>query len=795
MGIVMSVTNNRRAIAEEAHTNGDVLHGATIKVKGIVQGVGFRPFIYQIAIRHRLTGWVRNTSGEVEIELTGRRADIAAFTEALGRESPPMARIETVSVERHPSERHDSFEIRESESQEGRYQIVSPDIATCNACLAEALDPQDRRHRYPFTNCTNCGPRFTIIQDIPYDRPLTTMRHFQMCSDCQREYDDPADRRFHAQPNACPACGPRLELLDNKGVPVTHEDPITQTAGLLKQGQIVAIKGLGGFLIACDATNPQAVRLLRKRKQRPAKPLAIMVTDLEEAARHCQVSEAESRLLASQHAPIVLLQWDRERSGITEEVAPGLNHLGVMLPYTPLHHLLLQETGLPLVMTSGNLSEEPIAKDNDEALRRLRGIADCFLVHNRDIYSRYDDSVFMVEGDVPRPLRRARGYAPYPVHLAFDTQQVLACGAEMKNTFCITRDNHAFVSQHIGDMENAETLHHFESTLDLYKKLFRLDPRIVAYDLHPEYLSTKYAHSLAENDPGLTMIPVQHHHAHIASCLAEHGMTGPVIGVALDGLGYGSDGTLWGGEFLIADMVGFQRAGHLENVPMPGGATAITRPYRMAVSYIHTLLGDAQWRELPSLSQIDQREEEVMLRQMERGLNAPLTSSCGRLFDAVSAITGVRGTADYEAQAAIELEMLAPSCTGLASLGRYPFSIQEQKSTHIVRLGELIEAVVRDARQGTAATLISGKFHNTMVAVIVDMCKRLRLETGITTIALSGGVFQNRLLFRLSLAALEKDGFKVLTHHLVPANDGGLSLGQAAVGHFVASGERSKVCV
>jgi len=791
----MSVTNSGHVLADKAHERDDTLHGATIKVRGVVQGVGFRPFVYQLAARHGLTGWVRNTSGEVEIELSGGREAITAFVKALEREAPPLARIEEASVERHPPGRYTAFEIRESEPQQGRYQLVSPDIATCDACLCELLDPKDRRYGYPFTNCTNCGPRFTIIEEVPYDRRRTTMSRFQMCPACQREYDDPADRRFHAQPNACPVCGPRLELLEGDGTRAAGEATIARTAELLRQGRTVAVKGLGGFLLACDATNAEAVKRLRGRKSRPSKPFAIMVANLEEAVRHCHLSDIEAGLLTSQQAPIVLLRWRKNKSDIVREVAPGLDYLGVMLPYTPLHHLLLRATGLPLVMTSGNLSEEPIAKDNEEALERLRGIADCFLVHDRDVYSRYDDSVFMVEEGIPRALRRARGYAPYPIHLAFEARQALGCGAELKNTFCITRGKHAFISQHIGDMENAETLQHFESTLELYERLFRLDPRIVAYDLHPEYLATKYALALAETRPDLILVAVQHHHAHIASCLAEHGVSGPVIGVALDGLGYGSDGTLWGGEFLIADLAGFRRAGHFENVPMPGGAAAIVRPYRMAVSYMHTLLGDGRWREVPSLSHIDTREAEVILRQIERGLNAPLTSSCGRLFDAVSAIAGVRGVVDYEAQAAIELEMAAPPESQVATLGRYPFSIEGASAgCHIVRLGRLIEGVVEDAQRGISKPSISGKFHNTIAAVIADMCRILRRETGISTVALSGGVFQNRLLFRVSVAALRREGFEVLTHRLVPANDGGLSLGQAVVGHFVASGERSRAC-
>jgi hydrogenase maturation protein HypF len=750
--------------------------------------------VYQLATRHKLTGWVRNTSGEVEIELAGLGSSIETFIQALQKEAPPLARIESMVVERHSSGSYNSFQIRESQPQEGSHQLVSPDIATCETCLKEVFDPKDRRYRYPFTNCTNCGPRFTIIQDIPYDRPRTTMCAFEMCPDCLREYNDPSDRRFHAQPNACPVCGPRVDLLDACGVRIECDDAITKAAALLKQGHIVAVKGLGGFLLACDATDVTAVQRLRQRKHRPSKPFAIMVATLKEAQQHCDMSDAEASLLASPHVPIVLARWKRADSTIVGDIAPGLAHIGMMLPYTPLHHILMRAVDHPLVMTSGNLSEEPIAKDNDEALRRLKGIADFFLVHNRDIYSRYDDSVFVIEGNIPRPVRRARGYAPYPVHLAFQTQQVLACGAELKNTFCLTRDNHAFISQHIGDMENLETLRHFEDTLSLYKRLFRINPRIVAYDPHPEYLATKHALSLATDDPSLTLIPVQHHHAHIASCLAEHGVTGPVIGVAMDGLGYGSDGMLWGGEFLIADLSSFHRAGHFESVPMPGGAAAILKPWRMAIGYIHTLLDKPLWRELAAFRAVERNEGAVVLQQLERKLNAPLTSSCGRLFDAVAAIAGVRSVVEYEAQAAIELEAVAPPDSETTTLNSYPYSITTASTAKVVRLGELIEAVVNDARHGVAASAISGRFHMTVATIIIDMCQRLRRDAGINTVVLSGGVFQNRLLFRVAVAALEREGFHVLTHRLVPSNDGGLSLGQAVVAHFVASGRRSKAC-
>jgi len=746
-----------------------------VSVRGVVQGVGFRPFIYQLATKHRLTGWVVNTSGDVKIEVEGKQEALDRFLLELQRDAPPLSNIEEVVAEEAAPAGYPVFEIRHSLAVEGKYQLVSPDIATCDACRSELLSPDDRRYRYPFTNCTNCGPRFTIIDDIPYDRPNTTMRHFIMCPDCQREYDNPLDRRFHAQPNACPVCGPSLQLMDADGKAVPCNDVITAASTLLREGKVVAIKGLGGFHLACDAASSHAVQSLRHRKRRPYKPLAIMVDTMESVREHCTVSAEEEGLLTSPQCPIVLLPW-KEDSSVSRNVAPELKYLGVMLPYTPLHHVLLRETGLPLVMTSGNISEEPIAKDNDEALRRLRGIADFFVMHNRDIRARYDDSVAIVERGKPQLIRRARSYAPYPIHLPFEARQVLACGAELKNTFCMTKDNYAFVSQHIGDMENLETLEHFEDTIGLYKRLFRLEPEAVAYDLHPEYLSTKYAKERAGDLP---LIGVQHHHAHIVSCMVENAVQSPVIGVALDGTGYGSDGTIWGGEFLIVDYKSFTRAGHLQPVPMPGGAAAVERPYRMAFSYVYSLLGqEALDQGLAFLREANSEEIDVMKQQIERGLNAPLTSSCGRLFDAVSALLGIRGRVDYEAQAAVELQMAATGHT--EAVRAYPYSIGERDGVRVVELKELFQAILDDiAERPTPA--ISLRFHHTVADMVAEMCLRVSRETGLSTVALSGGVFQNRLLQRLTVAALESKGFEVLTHALVPTNDGGISLGQAVV--------------
>jgi hydrogenase maturation protein HypF len=768
------------------------LKSASISVRGIVQGVGFRPFVYGLAIKHNLRGWVYNTSEDVKIEIEGAGEAIKQFEQELETKAPPLAHIENIAVRYHSPRGYESFEIRQSQAQAGRYQLISPDVATCQACLGELLNPEDRRYRYPFTNCTNCGPRFTIIENMPYDRLKTTMRYFQMCPRCQAEYDNPLDRRFHAQPNACPKCGPQVQLVDNRGNPLADSNPIVAAGQLLKEGKIVAVKGLGGFLLACDATSDTAVKTLRQRKKRPSKPFAVMVASVDEAKRHCYVLPEEEELLTSTQSPIVLMIW-REVSCVSREVAPNLWFLGIMLPYTPLHHILLRDTGRPLVMSSGNLSEEPIARDNDEALRRLSGIADYFLVHNRDIYSRYDDSVAVVERGTGQLVRRARSYAPYPIRLPFRTRQVLGCGAEEKNTFCLTRDNYAFLSQHIGDMENVETLEHFESTISLYKRLFHIEPEIFAHDLHPDYLATKYARELGES--GMKLVPVQHHHAHIASCMADNGLESPVIGVAFDGTGMGADGNIWGGEFLVTGYRDYKRVGHLEYLPLPGGAAAIKRPYRTAIGYVLTLLGeDALSRDSPVMREVDDVEIEVIKRQVERKINSPLTSSMGRLFDAISALLGIRGAIDYEGQAAVELEMAAYSGLIARSVSddaipgddeSYPYHIIEDHGIKIVRLKDLLAAVVEDLNQGDSKSLISLKFHNTVARMIGEMCRLAADETGITQIALSGGVFQNRLLLRKAVKLLESSGFQVFTHRQVPCNDGGISLGQAVIANFV----------
>ena len=758
------------------------LSARRIHITGVVQGVGFRPFVYNLATRLGLSGWVLNSAG-VEIEAIGPAAMLDDFVEQLRSEAPPMARIERITITdlppssiQHPTS--SAFTIHHSEARPGEFQPISPDVAICDDCLRELFDPDDRRYHYPFINCTNCGPRFTIIRDVPYDRPKTTMAPFRMCSDCQTEYDDPTNRRFHAQPNACPVCGPRVRFqIPNLSF---DEEAIQATRRVLAEGGIVAVKGLGGFHLACDATGDAAIARLRERKGRVDKPFAIMSFDLETVERYCEVSDEEQTLLTSRERPIVLLR-QRPDSPISPLVAPGNKYLGVMLPYTPLHYLLLEPEisdlsfPLALVMTSGNYSEEPIATDNDEALERLSDLADTFLLHDRDIHARCDDSVTRVFAGTELPVRRSRGYAPYPVHLPFPVRQVLAVGAELKNTFCLTRDRYAFLSQHIGDVENYETLCFFEQMVEQLARTFRIHPEIVACDMHPAYLATRYAQRLVSEN--LELVQVQHHHAHIAACMAENGLVGerPVIGVAFDGTGYGTDGAVWGGEFLVADYGSFRRAAHLRYVPLPGGDAAIRRPYRTALA--HLWAAEVPWEEdLPPVAAAPTTERAVLARQLERGLNAAPTSSIGRLFDAVSALTGVRQEINYEAQAAIELEMLVEEGVKEA----YPFGLGEE-----VDPTPVIRAIVADVQAGVPAGLVAAKFHNGLATMIRDVCLWLREETGLDEVALSGGVFQNVTLLGKAVPLLQEAGFTVYVHHLVPPNDGGISLGQAIVAHVV----------
>lgn len=771
-----------------------------IHVTGVVQGVGFRPFIYTLAIEHDLKGWVRNTSAGVDIEVQGTAAALDAFTHAITAQAPPLARIESVRSEVIGLDGgYDRFEIRHSHGVAGAYQPISPDVATCDDCLREILDPEDRRYRYAFTNCTNCGPRFTIIQDIPYDRPQTTMSPFTMCPACQAEYDDPLNRRFHAQPNACPDCGPHLELLPSPdheipaGWDDLPEDAIDAARDLLKAGHIVAIKGLGGFHLACDATSPRAVQELRRRKGRAAKPFALMLPNLELAMQYCAISFAAAEALTSRERPIVLLpvkpHWainTEHLPPLADEVAPGLREIGVMLPYTPLHHLLLQPApDFPpaLVMTSGNYSEEPIATGNADAVQRLGPMVDAFLLHNRNIYIRNDDSVIRALKDSMMPLRRSRGYAPYPVELPFEAPLILAAGAELKNTFCLTRAQHAFMSQHIGDLANYDALQSYQHSIDHMERLFRVKPELVAHDAHPDYMASKYAVQRADADH-LPRVVIQHHHAHLASCLAENRIPpeDPAIGIIFDGTGLGTDHAIWGGEILIGSYSWYRRFAHLAYIPLPGGDAATLRPYRTALA--HLWQAGIPWNDdLAPVGHASDQERTIIRQQLVKQLNAPLTSSMGRLFDAVAALTGVLQLVTYEAQGAIWLEAQADE----GETGSYPFAIQtpaEAKGPHLIDPAPVLRAIIADLRGGVPVPVIAARFHNGVADIIQAICEAARDATGIRRAVLSGGVFQNATLYRQTIPRLEEIGLTVYTHQLVPPNDGGLALGQAAIAAY-----------
>ncbi|MBZ5565209.1 MAG: carbamoyltransferase HypF [Acidobacteriia bacterium] len=747
-----------------------------ISVAGIVQGVGFRPSVYRLAIERRLTGFITNTAAGVSIEIEGEKEAVEEFLAQLPAAAPPLARITEIHVKEIACNHDAEFRILPSRTGEERRALISPDVALCDDCLHEMLDPADRRYRYPFINCTNCGPRYTIVRDIPYDRARTSMAVFAMCANCRREYDDPLDRRFHAQPNACWECGPRVELWDGTGRKIIGDDPIREAAARLADGRIVAVKGLGGFHLAVDATNSDAVARLREAKRRVDKPFAIMAADFAAAEQCCQVDALSAGLLKKPERPIVLLR-KKELCPIADAVAPFHHDLGVFLPYTPLHHLLFADGQFrALVMTSGNISEEPIAIENQEALTRLRGIADFFLVHNRDILLRCDDSVARVVGGRVRQARRSRGYVPAPVFLGEDLPPVLAVGGELKNTICLTRSREAFLSQHIGDLENLESYRFFESTIESLKRILEIEPKVLAYDLHPDYFSTRWA--LAQT--GVERVGVQHHHAHIASCMAENHLDGRVIGFALDGTGYGTDGRIWGGELLMATYADFERLAHLDDVPMPGGAAAINEPWRMAVGYLAKYFGEEflDW-DIPFVRQLDQRQVRILLRAVERGVNSPLTSSCGRLFDAVAALVGVRQRVNYEAQAAIELEASIPPDANEDVA--YPFDVGEDGTGWIVNPAPMLRALLSDLRAGVPVGVLSRRFHLGLVSALAATAERVRRQCGLDRVCLSGGTFQNVFLFENLVRHLTAAGFKVFTHAEVPAGDGGLSLGQALV--------------
>jgi hydrogenase maturation protein HypF len=748
-----------------------------LKVNGIVQGVGFRPFIFQLAQKYGLKGEVANTSAGVSILVEGLSANVTSFEADLATQAPPLAYIVDIASQSGTVKHYADFAIVKSQGESEMSTLISPDVSICDDCLAELLDPGNRRYHYPFINCTNCGPRYTIIGDIPYDRPKTSMRHFIMCAACQAEYDEPTNRRFHAQPNACDDCGPCVGLFDNLKNEIDKQDPVGKAVELLKQGHILAIKGLGGYHLAADAANTDAVRRLRRRKMREEKPFAVMSADLAAIRGYAAVNTEEEQLLTSIRRPIVLLK-KKVRNLISEQVAPRNNYFGVMLPYTPLHYLLLQYDFTALVMTSGNLSEEPIAIDNEDAFKRLAAIADYFLIHDRTIYLRSDDSIVRHIAGAERFIRRSRGVVPIPVFLKNEVPPILACGAELKNTICVTRQDKAFLSQHIGDLENIATYDFFKLTVDHLKRILDIQPEIIACDMHPDYLSTQFA----AEQVTIPNIQVQHHHAHVVSCMAEHKLEGAVIGLAFDGTGFGTDGTIWGGEILIAGSHEFKRAGHLATVAMPGSAAAIKEPWRMAISYLQQTFGDNfQNLDLPVLGEIETEKVNILREMIAKKVNSPLTSSLGRLFDGVAAICGIRKQVSFEGQAAMEFEMLAADATN--QMYDYQW---ETGVSHRLLTAPIIEGVVADIQNRVPIAKISAKFHRTLIRLFAEFCDLIRRENDLNRVVLSGGCFQNATLLSGLMQALHAKKFEVFTHQQVPANDGGISLGQAVVAAAVA---------
>ena len=786
-----------------------------LTISGIVQGVGFRPFVYRVANRLCLTGWVRNCSAGVLLEIQGAATALSDFNEEVRSNAPPLSSISSVTQENLPVLPEETgFTILASTQGEPAIQIA-PDTAICPDCLKELLDPSDRRYLYPFINCTNCGPRYSIIKSAPYDRQYTTMAEFQQCPDCLAEYRDPNDRRFHAQPNACPVCGPQVSLLDTAGnKQAAGVEAIEECIRLLLEGKIIAIKGIGGYHLAVDACNHQAVKRLRERKKRDEKPFAVMAADMNTARKLACLNTMEEKLLASPESPIVIVRKSND-CPVSPLVAPENAWLGLMLPYAPLHYLLFRVNAgkresdeaiktsneplhrfttsplhrfTALIMTSANISDEPIVYQNSDAIQRLGNIADFFLVHNRPIHIRCDDSVIRVFQGKPLFYRRARGYAPRPVKLPFRLAPILATGAEMKGAICLANGEQAFLSQHLGDLQNSSTNDSFRHSIQHMTNLLQIAPESVVCDLHPDYSSSLYA---AES--GLPLMAVQHHHAHLASCMAENGLTGEVIGIILDGTGFGSDGTIWGGEFLMGGYDGFQRAAHFRQTRLPGGDAAVREPWRMAVSYLYQLMGDQAFElDHPVIKRMNEIEASLLKSMLQKGLNSPLTSSCGRLFDAVAALLGIRHFVSYDGQAAIELEALAELsddsaayayeiCTDNLPHPAFGHPLPKGEGTPTIDFSRTIAAILADQSAGCSNAIIARRFHNTVAEALTQMCIKIAAETGLDRVVLSGGVFQNRLLSELVYNLLSSNQLQVFTHRLVPPNDGGIALGQAAI--------------
>jgi len=743
-----------------------------IIINGAVQGVGFRPFIYRLAEEMQLPGWVNNTAQGVIIEVEGLPHRLEWFLERIKAEQPPHALIQRMEHESLDPVGFTTFEIRSSDAQGGKTALLLPDLATCSACLAEIFDPQNRRYLYPFTNCTHCGPRFSIIEGLPYDRPNTSMKRFAMCPQCQAEYDDPLDRRFHAQPNACPACGPQVELWDQAGkICADHHDAVLQTVDALREGKIGAIKGLGGFHLMVDARNEDAVDRLRMLKRREEKPLALMFPDVESLRLECHLSDLEERILVSAESPIVLLErLDQINSVLAENIAPHNPYLGAMLPYTPLHHILMGLLKFPIVATSGNLSDEPICIDEHEALQRLHGLADIFLVHNRPIVRHVDDSIVRVMMDRQQIMRRARGYAPLPVDMGGELASVLAVGAHLKNTISLSRGTNIFISQHIGDLETEQAYKAFEEVISSFQKVFEAKPQAVVCDLHPDYLSTQFA-----KQSNASLIQVQHHYAHVLSCMAENQIDKPVLGVSWDGTGLGQDGTIWGGEFLLADRDGYQRVAHLRTFPLPSGDKAIKQPQRTALGLLYECMGEAVFNltDAAFMQSFPPADLRLLGDMLRKDIQCPRTSSAGRLFDGAASIVADKHKVSYEGQAAMELEF---ALHGVVSRERYPFEIlSTENAALVVDWSTTMQAILTDAADGVSIAQCSARFHNTLVEMIVDIAIRVDQKD----VVLTGGCFQNRYLCENAVRRLSEEGFTPYWHSIVPPNDGGISLGQA----------------
>ena len=752
-----------------------------IKVEGIVQGVGFRPFVYNLAISLNLNGWVNNNSEGVYIDIEGDADKVKSFMNNLRHNPPPLSRIENITTEPLPLSNYTAFTIKESERSENTITLISPDIATCADCTKDILDPANRRYKYPFTNCTNCGPRFSIIKSIPYDRDKTTMKDFIMCSECEDEYTNPLNRRFHAQPNACRECGPTVWLEDNKGAKIEGAvDTITYAQKLLNEGKILAVKGLCGFHLVCNGKNDNAIKLLRERKLRPHKPFAVMMKDIATASKYCMVNSLEEDLLTGIRKPIVLLNQKKDYN-LPQSIAPNQKTLGVMLPYTPLHQLLFSGDIEVLIMTSANIYGLPLEYDNESARENLSSLVDFFLMHNRDIYIPVDDSVVKVVNNELRMIRRARGYAPEPFKANLNNK-ILACGPNMKNTFSLAKDNLLFVSQHNGDLENIETFNHYKRNIEHFKDIFLFSPEYIACDLHPKYTSTQYA-----EEYDLPLIAVQHHHAHIASCLVENHIDKKVIGIAYDGTGYGTDNKIWGGEFLICDMKSFSRAAHLDYVKIPGGEKAIEEPWRMGVSYLYSTFekSEASNNELTidnlkdTIVKLYGTEASALIKILDKNINCIETSSMGRLFDAVSSMLNIRKKVTYEGQASIELEaVIEKDCEEYYN---YSISHNRDKNIYNIEVYKTILEILDALNNNISVSTISSKFHNTVIHFTLEMCKILREETAINDIVLSGGVFQNSYLLEKTIKILKGQNFTVHTHSEIPSNDGGISVGQLAI--------------